>query len=375
MFFAASSIAFGQKYVGWSTGYLTAWAQADGYSPDKVRWKSYTHMCQFSMIPNSTGLGWEGGLNDTLCKAFVAGCHKNNTKAIICIGGYGFAANFKTAFSSANRAKFIAGTMSFIAKYGYDGADVDWEESIVNADFSATMKDLRTALNTLTPKGILTAAMGDWNSAGASLAGPYSDQCNGMAYWTTAGSAMDTYMNSLISKGVAKTRLGVGMGYDYTETPNHEIDCDPTAVRNKCLYAINSGYGGVMTWAIEMDETKYGKGKTPCQDTLAHYVNKATTFAWQNSDPENETPKFSLVCNGVAHGFGKISYCIPASEKASFVDLGIYSVNGALVKTLVQGQCNPGVFTIPFEQASSGTYFIKLSVNSKTSFAKATMVK
>jgi hypothetical protein len=103
-----------------------------------------------------------------------------------------------------------------------------------------------------------------------------------MSYWTRIiqNGAVDEKaiakdMQGLVDKGVPKAKLGVGMGFDYEEgspAGSHaEVDCDPQACAAKCRFAIASGYGGVMIWAIDKDAKKNG-GKQPCHDAVSAFT-------------------------------------------------------------------------------------------------------
>jgi GH18 family chitinase len=273
--------------VGWSTGYYSSWAQGGGqanytiggkpFTPDMISWKAYTHIIHFGVTPNNDGTLNEGGmgLNATMMKAFVAAAHANGVKAIICIGGGGTGNQYSASAANLTvRTKFIQNIVAFMQKYGYDGADVDWEDNVQAPQYLALFQELRTAFDKLTPKPLMTVAVAAYFADQASPSGPYIDQMNNMSYWTPVGG-MDAVMQPFTSKGVPKTKQGVGIGLDYNENPM-EVDCDPIAAKNKALYAINKGYGGIMVWEIEMDARKYN-GQTPIHDTLAHYVEKSTT--------------------------------------------------------------------------------------------------
>jgi hypothetical protein len=109
-----------RKYVGWSTGYHTTWG---GQNIANMYFKAYTHICWFDGGIHGPSTASEG-------LAFTSTCHNNNTKAIVCIGGAGGGPDFKNATTGANRAAYIASLVSMMQTQGFDGIDMDWEDSI-----------------------------------------------------------------------------------------------------------------------------------------------------------------------------------------------------------------------------------------------------
>ena len=139
-----------QKYVGWSTGYLPSYAN---FSVSKVNWKCYTHLCWFSITPNSSGV--VGGLSASTAQSFTTACHQNKTKAIICVGGAGAANSFETACANATILNtFVNSMVSFMQTNAFDGIDIDWEDDgngITSSKYLALFQGLNTALLKITP--------------------------------------------------------------------------------------------------------------------------------------------------------------------------------------------------------------------------------
>ena len=95
---------------------------------------------------------------------FVALKSKNpNLKVMISLGGWndsndGTGKYSKLVASSTNIAAFVNYAMAFLAKYSFDGLDIDWENPSTAADkagYSNLITALRTAFNT---KGYLLSA-------------------------------------------------------------------------------------------------------------------------------------------------------------------------------------------------------------------------
>jgi hypothetical protein len=164
----------------------------------------------------------------------------------------------------------------------------------------------------------------------------------------------------------------VGLGF---ATEDGEIDITPALCKAKVIYTLDNGYGGIMMWAIDKDASR-NNGATPCLDTIAHYVNKTTGSFMAVNQARYEKQVSLLIRNNKKGGVQEIRYSIPVASGPSSVDLGVFDLRGALVKTLVCGQANPGIFNVPFaQQFGAGEYVLKLSTNSKVAAAKTFVVK
>jgi coenzyme F420-reducing hydrogenase delta subunit len=374
---AVCSLSFAQS-VGWSTGYYAGWAQR-GYPATEIQWKSYTHMCHFSVTPNDNGeVEMDMGLDDRTCKEFVAEAHQNGVKAIICCGGAGTGDRFINAAQTADsRAKLISSLISFMQQYGYDGVDMDWEEVKGNdQQYLALHKELREALDKITPRPIVTAAVAGWIfNQTTSQVWQYMDQLNNMSYWSRIladDGSIDTRpiardMQELVDLGIPKEKLGVGIGLDYQEG-NPEVDCDPRACAAKCQFAIDEGYGGVMVWAIEKD-AKLFNGETPCHDTIATYLPAPS--AVKSYGKLAARASVLSVLNG-QNSARIIQYNVPSgkSTAAALVNLGLYDARGVLMARLVHGYQNPGTYRIQLDTRlnsaaglTSGAYFVRFTAN------------
>jgi chitinase len=369
---AACTLASAQvaQKVGWSTGYYYAWAQGK-YPPSKIIWKSYTHMCHFSVTPNGDGSVNAGGmgLSDQNFKDFVAEAHKNKVKAIICVGGAGTGGQFQSATANATiRAKFINGLLDFIKKYNYDGIDMDWEEiGGKEAQYQALHKEMREAMDKITPRPFFSCAMANYISKACGPIHPYMDQMNNMCYWTKASDLTNDF-KALVSAGIPKEKMGVGIGWDYTEG-NPEIDCDPVSTKAKIMYALNNSYG-VMVWGIEKDSDRNG-GKTPSTDTLGHYVDlAASTHAYPRGVMAIQNRISLKVGTNAMTGARTVTYSVApgANADGAYASLGMYDSRGSLVKNLSKGMLAPGEHTLSLQAGTEirpGAYIVRLDADSK----------
>lgn len=328
--FLIAAGAAGAQKVGWSTGYYAAWAQGR-CPPDKIVWKSYTHMIQFSITPKPDGTVDPGGmgLTDAKCRAFVEEAHRHNVKALICVGGAWTGSEFADATStSTRRATLIKGIIGFMQKYRYDGVDMDWQELKGKYDqYRALHQELRAALDKLAPRPLLTVAVADYFAEPAASIASLADQMNMMSYWSAVDS-MDAFANPLLAKGIPYSKLGVGIGFDYQEDPP-EVDCDSASVKMKCRYAIRSKFGGVMVWAIEKDAERH-QGETPSTETLSAFVDASAAIF------------------PVAH---------LRSRGAAFGAQGAFDLRGALVNP---HRLAPGLYVAPTGAGARGAALLHL---------------
>jgi hypothetical protein len=379
---AAATLASAQvqQKVGWVTGYYAGWAQGS-YPPSKIYWKAYTHMCHFSITPDGNGgVKMDMGLSDASVKAFVAEAHKNNVKAIICVGGAGTGSRFISSSTNATiRATFIKSMIDFMQKYGYDGIDMDWEEiNGKESQYQALHTELRAALEKISPRPLLTVAMAGYIANACGPVHAAFDQMNNMSYWTPANKLANEAFAPLINKGVPKTKMGVGIGFDYEEG-NPEIDCSPEAVKSKCDWTLANGYGGVMVWAIEKDLKKYKS--EPSHDMLFKYTPTATTGLLAGPSfrgIEQEGLTMTISTEGGMKPI--IRYSVPeaASLSGALLDLGLYGADGRMVKTLLHEKSKPGHYTLSLDGNGSvrpGAYVVKLTAGEQGGAARTLIVK
>jgi chitinase len=144
------------------------------------------------------------------------------------------------ATSDDYRATFIANLLDFMTSYNYDGIDIDWEplNSSEVGQYTNFVTELRSALNDLTPPGLLTVATAQQPAWFAALQSQF-DQINLMTYdlsgawagWVTWFNApiydggyrfpstgnlvpsTDGMVQSFLNAGVAASKLGIGIAF------------------------------------------------------------------------------------------------------------------------------------------------------------------
>jgi hypothetical protein len=363
-----------QKHVGWSLGYYCCWNQA-AFPPSSINWTAFSHISHFTLFPHKDGtldsnvnvprsLGGQNSINA------VAAAHAAGVRIVICIGGAGVADTFSAACAPAVIHKFVSNILRFMRTYGYDGIDTDWEENYNDAEFTAWHKELKDSLNAINalggPHKSLTIAGGGYFASHCTPAAPYVEQMNDMSYDVPLASE-PSRIAQFTNVGVPKTILGVGIGIG---TGNGMVDGNAAAWTGKADYSINNGLGGIMEWSVTG-----GSLQTQCFTALAPYVVHVTTPVLANKDMVIQPEGVLVIKSNGENGPQGICYTISPSSSGANVDLAVYDVKGALVKTLVHGQANSGVFRVPFAHTGAGAYVVRLATNSRTEATKSFIVR
>jgi GH18 family chitinase len=142
-------------------GYLPAW-QMETY--DLKRLAPLTDVLYFSVQPTAEGrLDLRDIRMEDLPK-LAAAKRRYGFRLLLCCGGWERSAGFMaTASVPERRSRFVAEVDLFLAKYGFDGIDLDWEHP-KDATEGQAYGDLIQALRkTLAPKKrLVTAAIASW---------------------------------------------------------------------------------------------------------------------------------------------------------------------------------------------------------------------
>jgi hypothetical protein len=348
-----TTLSFGQsdnKYIGWSLGYYTTWDNT--YTPENLPWEAFTHIAYFQVWPNS-----DGTLklpNEATAKRVISEGHKRGKKVIFCVGGAGVKDAFKGACSAANRGKFISNILAYLKKLGYDGFDTDWEENFDDALFQAWHKELRDSINRLSPVPLMTIAAEDWFPITAKVH-QYVDQVNNMRYTGTSAANYPKTLNVFTNAGAAKSKVGAGLGIS--------MGMSVQQVTDMANMVLKEGYGGLIQW----DVTKNG-GAPANMAALAKFVNPTVGIFTSGGTKYREQVTLAIE-NGLSP---RIRYSVPAASAGANIDLGLYDMNGSLVKTLVHGRAQGGAYSLPLNQAgAAGTYIVRLSADGASKAATA----
>jgi len=145
----------------WITGYYPGY-QAEAMSPSKIDFTTVTHVIHFSVVPNTDGSldSSANSLSPSACSNLVSAAHAANRPALICVGGANSESGFLGATMTGNLPVLVENLTNFMALYGYDGVDIDWEPFYA-ADvpqYTNFVNGLRSALNGFPAHKLITVA-------------------------------------------------------------------------------------------------------------------------------------------------------------------------------------------------------------------------
>ena len=242
----AMTVAMRAQSSPWATAYYAGWQQGynnSGYMPaQSVDYSAVTHIVHFALVPKSDGTLDDASNSVSAYNAnqLVTLAHAAGKKVIICVGGWATESSFLGATNSTNVSTFVSNLVNLMQSRGYDGIDIDWEplSSSSSSQFGAFITKLRTALDAISPRPLLTTADGGSPSIIAPVSSKF-DQINIMSYdlsgawggWVTwhnspiydggfkfpsTGGAVpsaDGLVNSCVSAGIPASKLGIGIDF------------------------------------------------------------------------------------------------------------------------------------------------------------------
>jgi chitinase len=226
----------------WLVGYYTGYDNWE-LPVAAIDWASLTHLAVAFYPPDGSdgldeSLALPPGDGPALAHELVAAAHARGVKVIASIGGAARRSSLAVAASSAHRAAFVASVAAFVASYGYDGIDIDWEpiESGDAATLVALVGDLRTAL----PGASISVPLLPFNmndtpdTASVAMLVPVVDRLAVMSYgmsgtdtgWDSWHSSplhwnqnddtpvgIDATVDALLAAGIPAAKLGIGAGF------------------------------------------------------------------------------------------------------------------------------------------------------------------
>ena len=265
-------------------GYYPAWKCYSGYTPENIDITKLTHI-NYAFANIGSDYKIEMGYPDKDPENFkkFQELKKINPdlKVLISVGGWNWSGRFSDmAATDENRSKFADSCVEFVAKYGLDGVDLDWEYPVGGGletnskrpddkqNFTLLLKEMREKLNAQELKDnkdyLLTIAAGASNyyieNTEVDKFQNYLDYVNLMTYdihgpWDTYSDfnsplynngdeshqykiSIDSSTKAWINAGLPSEKLIVGVpfyGYSYTVSKNANDGLYQTHTSGKAL--------------------------------------------------------------------------------------------------------------------------------------------
>jgi len=235
LLFACSLACFGQ--ARWTTCYFVDNNGVETIS--QIPWQNCSHVVMFKAFPG-TAAGVGNATVDTSylpnLAALPAAAHTSGKQALLGLSGNdAFPAAFGQSTSPALIQRFVSNIWTMVTANGYDGVDLDWENTVDVGKYG----NLISLLRARAPAGkLITMAAGNFSGldivAGANFA--KIDQINIMCYDMDGGppggfsvdktwyndallignsgiSGCDWRVGAFVSAGVTYSKMGIGMPF------------------------------------------------------------------------------------------------------------------------------------------------------------------
>jgi chitinase len=227
----------GQWVMGYYVGY-----DINAYPIASIDWSGITHIAFAPLLVNadqSLDLSFndQNGTGQQDAMALAQAAHAHGVKALFMLGGAGAGANIATAAAASKRAAFVNALTSAMTTLGYDGIDLDWEDSVNLDDLVSLAQALRAAkpamlltypagainanFQTVDPRLVtLAASLDRFNVqtyypstafAGQGWSSWFSSPLSGEAAATPV--AIDDTLKRYADAGIPKAKLGMGIAF------------------------------------------------------------------------------------------------------------------------------------------------------------------
>lgn len=233
----------GHRYVSFTS--YPGWIQAS-IPPGRFDYTPWTIISDFGLWPAPSG-GIAVGDMQSLANIppAVAAAHHAGRLIIMAVGEQGQGARFASAASPGHRAALIRAIVSYVAKYHFDGVDIDWEEEVPahQADYTALVSGVRSALDqAFAGRHLYLSAdvnPGQVPPPIAARIAPYVDSLNDESFQDNGVSSITAYLRAGIPAGKLLIGIGVAPGY---------YDTTVARVAAKVNYAQQHGLAGTLLW-------------------------------------------------------------------------------------------------------------------------------
>ena len=224
------------SYPGWIQGSLP---------PSKFNYAPWTVISDFGLWPTTTG-GIAVGDMGSLSKipAVVAAAHRAGKKVIMALGEQGLGPAFASAASPRYQPTLITNITNYLAKYDFDGVDIDWEEDVPQneASYVSLIKNLRATFQREFPNPVFLSADVDTGQVPPGIAAqiaPYVNSLNMETFQDNGVSSAVAYTNAGIP--ASKLLMGIGVAGGYYDTSESRVAA-------KVRYVEAHGLGGTLLW-------------------------------------------------------------------------------------------------------------------------------
>ncbi|MGE5132720.1 MAG: glycoside hydrolase family 18 protein [Gemmatimonadota bacterium] len=240
---SASPAVPGHRYVSFTS--YPGWIQGS-IPPAQFDYTPWTIISDFGLWP-APGGGIAVGDMQSLANIppAVAAAHQARRLIIMAVGEQGQGARFASAASPAHRAAFIRAIVSYVAKYHFDGVDIDWEEEVPahQADYAALVSGVRSALDQAFPGRHLYLSAdvnpGQVPPPIAARIAPYVDSLNDESFQDNGAGSIAAYLRAGIPASKLLIGIGVAPGY---------YDTTVARVAAKVKYVQQHGLAGTLFW-------------------------------------------------------------------------------------------------------------------------------
>jgi hypothetical protein len=224
------------SYPGWIQGTIP---------PGKFNYAPWTVISDFGLWPTKTGgiaVGDMGSLS--YIPPAVAAAHKAGKKIIMAVGEQGLGPVFASAASPRYQATLITSITNYVARYGFDGVDIDWEEDVPQnaASYVSLIKNLHATFEREFPKPVFLSVDVDTGQIPPSTAAriaPYVNSLNMETFQNNGIGSATAYTKAGIQPG--KLLMGIGVADGYYDTSEGRVAA-------KVQYVEQHGLGGTLLW-------------------------------------------------------------------------------------------------------------------------------